>query len=48
MLSLGHGESDPSCGQDQAEVPMRKQRNISLQRSKPGDEAIGAVGYLFG
>jgi hypothetical protein len=47
MLPFDDRKSDPSCGQDEAEVPMRKQSNVSLQRAKSGDETIGAVGYLF-
>jgi hypothetical protein len=41
-------QADPSCGEGAAELAMREERDVALQRLKTGDEPIGAVGDLPG
>ena len=48
MLRLPYLQPDPTRGQDTSEVAMREDGNITLQRSKPGNQPIRAFGNLSG
>lgn len=48
MPRFSHGQSDLARSQDAAKLAMRKERNISGQRTQTREESIGAVGSLYG
>jgi hypothetical protein len=48
MLRFGHRQSDPARGQDTAELAVRKERDISVQRTQTSEKPIGTGGNLCG
>src|SRR5262249_41561390 len=46
MLPMDYGQSDPSRGQDAAEMAVREERDVAPQHPKSGNEAVGTLGNL--
>ena len=48
MLTLGNLKTDPTYGQDAAEMTMREEGDISRKLAQAGDQSVRAVGNLSG